>query len=89
MRKGKPSLRDRILHLMRDGQDRKLSEIQASVGNTLTGVSAQLRALRNPENGCHDIKSTRMPNMWPHVWKYRLVSQTVEPVPSGDSAAGR
>ena len=61
---------ERVRHLMRDGQWRKLSQIRDYAGGSESAVSARLRDLRRPEHGGFTIEHRRLDG---GSWEYRLL----------------
>lgn len=61
---------DAIFGLMRDGQWRTLAQIAAQTAYPEASVSAQLRHLRKPRFGSHDVDRRRV--AFGGAWEYRL-----------------
>jgi len=63
----------RVFNLMRDGQWRSLSDIAHQTGDPEASVSAQLRHLRKPRFGAHEV---RKQNAGGGLFHYQLVPNT-------------
>ena len=50
----------RVWNLMRDGRKRSLAAIAETTGDPEASVSAQLRHLRKPRFGAHDVRKLHM-----------------------------
>jgi hypothetical protein len=62
----------RIFALMADGQWRTLPEIHAATGDPEASISAQLRHLRKPAHGSHDVQRKYV---GAGLYKYRVVAK--------------
>ena len=62
----------RVRNLMRDGRWRSLQEIAGATGDPETSISCQLRNLRKPRFGGHDVRKRRRAEIG-GTWEYRLV----------------
>lgn len=62
----------RIYDLMRDGSWRTLSEIAAATGDHEASISAQLRHLRKPRFGAHEVAKRRRGTETRGLFEYRL-----------------
>ncbi len=62
----------RVYALMRDGRWRTLFEIAEATGDPQTSISAQLRHLRKPRFGGHDVQKRRRTALG-GTYEYRLV----------------
>ena len=60
----------RIFNLMKDGQARTLPEISSQTGDPPASVSAQLRHMRKPRFGGHQVLKDYLGN---GLYSYRLV----------------
>lgn len=60
---------ERIYNLMADGKWRTLGEIEAVTGDPQASVSAQLRHLRKPRFGSHNVERQRR---GAGTWEYRI-----------------
>ena len=63
---------ERVLRVMQDGQQHTLAGISEITGDPPASISAQLRHLRRPEFGAHQIEKTYL---GAGLYAYRLVRQ--------------
>ncbi len=63
----------RVFECMRDGQWRTLNEIADATGDPHASISAQLRHLRKPRFGGHQVDKRRRGIAEQGCWEYRLV----------------
>lgn len=65
----------RIWNVMSDGVWRTLGQIAAMTGDPEASVSAQLRHLRKPRFGSHEVEKVHMGS---GLYRYRLLANRVE-----------
>jgi hypothetical protein len=63
----------RIYNCMRDGEWRTLGEIQAATRDPQASISAQLRHLRKPRFGAHQVDRRTRGDRAAGLYEYRLV----------------
>ena len=66
----------RIYDLMRDGCWRSLPEIHEATGDPEASISAQLRHLRKPRFGQHDVQKQR--RGVGGLWEYRVIQKVLQ-----------
>lgn len=63
----------RVFNLMRDGKWRTLEEISKATGDPQASVSAQLRHLRKPRFGAHEVNKRARGERSRGLFEYQLV----------------
>jgi hypothetical protein len=63
----------RVWDAMRDGKWLTLGEIEAITGDPQASISAQLRHLRKPRFGSHQIEKRHRGEESAGLWEYRLI----------------
>ncbi len=62
----------RVFELMRDGYWRTLAEIEAATGDPQASISAQLRHLRKPRFGGHEVEKRSRGERERGLYEYRV-----------------
>lgn len=62
----------RIFSLMQDGTWRTLSDINEATGDPESSISAQLRHMRKPRFGSHEVTRRARGERKHGLWEYRL-----------------
>lgn len=65
----------RVFNLMRDGKWRTLDEIAHETGDPHASISAQLRHLRKPRFGAHEVEKRPRGDRGSGLWEYKLSPQ--------------
>lgn len=63
----------RVYECMRDGRWRTLNEIADATNDPHASVSAQLRHLRKPKFGSHEIEKRPRGKREQGLWEYRMI----------------
>ena len=63
----------RVFDVMKDGRWRTLSEIERLTGDPQASISAQLRHLRKPRFGAHELEKRSRGERTAGLWEYRLL----------------
>jgi len=69
--------KQQILSALKSGEWRTLLELERDTGAPLNSLSSQLRQLRRPEFGGHDIRR-RIRAHTRNLYEYRLIGPTVD-----------
>lgn len=69
----------RIFKTMKDGRWRTLAEIEEITGDPAASISAQLRHMRKPRFGSHEVNKRSRGERCAGLWEYQLLVKSGEP----------
>lgn len=72
-------IRNVMLAHARGGRWRTLRELEDETGYPGSSISAQLRHLRKPAHGAHNVRKRRRESAGEGVWEYRIVQGVAQP----------